>query len=243
MRYSGGSLIVSTLGMIANNLLFFSVWLIIFNLVDNLRGWTLSDVAMMYGLGASAYGLAGSVFGGWRNLAADIESGRFDAFLVRPASPLALSITSHFQPSCLGDALTGPIFWLLFCQVSFAQFFGLSALAWVGALICVSFGLVVFSCAFWVQGMRNIGEIIMYWLIQFMTMPLHGMPTWAKVIFFTVLPAGFITYLPVEMMRDPSFDKLAYMVLGAAVSLLVARTVFYAGLRQYKGVSGIRTGI
>lgn len=243
MRNNRGHLLINTFGMIANNLLFFVTWLVIFNLVDNLRGWQLADVAMMYGLGASVYGIAQSLFGGWRNLAADIDSGRFDTYLARPASPLTLTITSHFQPSALGDALTGPIFWVLFCHLTLAQFVGLSAFAFVGATIAMSFGLIVFSCAFWLQGMRNIGEVVMYWLIQFMTTPLHGMPIWAKVIFFTILPVGFITYLPVEMIRDPSFDKLLYILIGAAGTWLLARTVFYAGLRQYKGASGIRTGV
>lgn len=243
MNAQRGFIAANALGMVANNLLFFITWLILFQLVDNLRGWHLSDVAMMYGIGATAYGLAGSIFGGWRNLADDIFSGRFDTFLARPASPLTLSITSHLQPSSLGDALSGPVFWLVFCHVTLAQFLLLCVMSFVGSLIVVAFGVVVYSSAFWFRDGRHAGEIIMYWLISFMTTPLHGMPVWAKVIFFTIIPAGFVSYLPVEMIRDPSLDKLVYMVLGAVGSLLVARTVFYAGLRQYKGVSGVRTGI
>ena len=59
----------------------------------------------------------------------------------------------------------------------------------------------------------------------------HG---WIRVLIFTVIPAGFISHVPVELMR--SFDPLLLAgLLGATLlSCSLAVIVFRAGLRRYE---------
>ena len=55
-----------------------------------------------------------------------------------------------------------------------------------------------------------------------------------KVLLFTVIPAGFVAYIPVELLRrwDWSLALLLAGVAGGAA--LAARLVFDAGLRRYE---------
>lgn len=55
-----------------------------------------------------------------------------------------------------------------------------------------------------------------------------------KAILFTVLPAGFIAYLPVELLRQFRWPLLGAVVGFAALIVFVSRAVFYAGLRRYE---------
>lgn len=230
-------------GMILNNLLFFVTWVLIFQLTSDIRGWTLSDVAMMYGLGATSFGLACMLWGGFRQLAVDIETGRFDTFLAKPVSPFTLMLTSYSHPSSWGDAATGIVFWLLFCKLSVLQFLFLLFAALNGGIICAAFGVVIYSSAFWLSNVRNQVDVVLFMIISFLTTPLHGMPTIMKIVLFTVIPAGFVSYLPVEVIRHPSVDKVVYMILGMICSVIVARWVFARGLNMYKGASGLSAGL
>jgi ABC-2 type transport system permease protein len=152
-------------------------------------------------------------------------------------------VTSQSTYHGWGDMITGPVFWLLFCHLTIAQFFLLSIMAMMGGLICLAFGIIIFSLSFWMDGARHHAENLLYWMISFMTTPVHGMPVVVKVFLFTVIPAGFISYLPVEMIRHPSPDKLIYMLMGVVAFLSLARFVFYRGLRRYTGVSALRGGV
>ena len=58
---------------------------------------------------------------------------------------------------------------------------------------------------------------------------------------FTVLPAGLISYMPVELIRSFSWFRLALLVSSATLFTALAFYVFYAGLRRYE--SGNRFGL
>jgi ABC-2 type transport system permease protein len=50
---------------------------------------------------------------------------------------------------------------------------------------------------------------------------------------FTVLPAGFVSYLPVHIIRQPSVGVVAMLLAGAAAYLAFAVMVFGRGLGRY----------
>ena len=62
-----------------------------------------------------------------------------------------------------------------------------------------------------------------------------------KFVLFTILPAGFIGFLPVELLRDFTWLGLGAAVGGAVIYSVLAALVFAAGLRRYE--SGNRIGI
>jgi len=235
--------LITTFGMILNNILFFCIWILLFQHVPTLKGWELSDVAMMYGLGATCFGLSGAFLGGYRLMADHIRTGQFDAYLGKPISPMILSLTSFSTAHALGDALTGPLFWLFFCDLTSVQVMVLVACSIAGAAICAAIGVMIYSLAFWLDEARTYADTLLYFSITFLTTPLHGMPYWVKVLLFTVFPIGFVSYLPVEIAREPSMPLVICCFLGAVWAFVMARVVFYMGLKRYSGASGIRSAL
>ena len=63
----------------------------------------------------------------------------------------------------------------------------------------------------------------------------------SAALLFSVMPAGFITYLPVHVIRDGALHALVWLLLGAAASLALGIFVFQRGVRRY--ASGSRFGI
>jgi ABC-2 type transport system permease protein len=237
------AMLSGTFGMLMNNFLFFMIWVIIFHHVGNLRGWTLEDMALMYGMGATSFGLACAIFGGFRLLTDDIDTGRFDTYMARPASPMTMAVTSNSVSHSWGDFLTGPLFWLIFCNLTLVQWGLMVLMVLIAALVCTAVGVIIYSIGFWFNDTRNHADTFLYFALGFITMPLHGLPDWIKLVIFTILPVAYIAYVPVEIIRDPSPVWLGLFLVGAIWSLLLARFVFYRGLRRYKGSSGaLRTG-
>jgi ABC-2 type transport system permease protein len=51
---------------------------------------------------------------------------------------------------------------------------------------------------------------------------------------FTVIPAGVIGYLPVELIREFSWGNFVLLILSSFGFVALALTTFYAGLRKYE---------
>ena len=60
--------ISQSIGMILNDAVYFAVWVIFFNRFPSIRGWQLADTFLVFGVSASAFGLAGMLFGNAFNL-------------------------------------------------------------------------------------------------------------------------------------------------------------------------------
>ena len=55
-----------------------------------------------------------------------------------------------------------------------------------------------------------------------------------KVVLYTLIPAGFVSGLPVEALRDFDFNAAAFTWLGALAVLASGAASFELGLRRYQ---------
>jgi ABC-type uncharacterized transport system permease subunit len=62
-----------------------------------------------------------------------------------------------------------------------------------------------------------------------------------KTVLFTLLPAGLVVYLPVELLRNFSVQTALLAVGGVGLHVLLSTTVFARGLTKYE--SGSRMGV
>ncbi|WAZ27097.1 ABC transporter permease [Streptomyces cinnabarinus] len=85
----------------------FAAILLMFSQVDTLGGWTLPEVALLYGLAATAFGLADLLLGSMDVLGGRIRDGSFDILLVRPAPVLAQVGADQFALRRLGRITQG----------------------------------------------------------------------------------------------------------------------------------------
>lgn len=81
--------------------------LLMFSQVDSLGGWSLPEVAFLYGLSVTAFGLAHLALGSTDALGARMRDGSFDTLLVRPVPLLAQVAADHFSPRRLGRIIQG----------------------------------------------------------------------------------------------------------------------------------------
>ena len=61
------------------------------------------------------------------------------------------------------------------------------------------------------------------------------------LLLFTLLPAGFVGYVPARLAQHPSFVQVLLLAAVAGTYLLIAVAVFDRGLKRYS--SGSRFGV
>nr|WP_227025929.1 ABC transporter permease [Streptomyces fodineus] len=101
------SFAMTTFGNFSATLLDFVAIMLMFSRVDTLGGWSLPEVAFLYGLSGTAFGLADLLIGSMERLGRRVRDGTLDTLLVRPAPVLAQVAADQFALRRLGRVVQG----------------------------------------------------------------------------------------------------------------------------------------
>jgi len=220
--------------MVVNDTMWIVFWGLFFQRFPTVQGYGFQDVVMLWSVVALAVGLTTGLCGNAWRFGAQVAQGELDFYLVLPKPVLLHVMISGMSVSAWGDVLFAVgLFWALVRPDP-----GLLALflllATTSAAIMTAYGVAVNSLAFWLGQADGLAREFMSALLIFSTYPGVLFTGAVKVLLFTVIPAGFVAYIPVELLRrwDWSLALLLAAVAGGAA--LVARLVFDAGLRRYE---------
>lgn len=229
-----GAFLMEASIMVANNLSFFFLWWIFFSQFKEINGWLIQDMAILMAIGLGSYGLLQICFGGIRSLSKLIISGDLDSYMTQPKN-LILSISGSKSLAKGWGHLVSACFLLIF----------FSQLSWtyipliITCLICscsvfASMAIIVHSLPFWLGSIEGVSKKYFEGLFIFALYPTNIYSGILQLVMFTLIPAGVITYLPVEILRDYSWDKLI-IFLGCSLFFVgLAYWTFYTGLKRYE---------
>lgn len=220
--------------MAINNLVFFSIWWIFFGKFEEVGGWTLNEIEAMYGFAAGAYGLTVLFGGGVTEISRKIIDGELDAYLVQPKSVLLQLLMSRSRASGWGDILTALVLLFMSEYLTWTSWPLIGLLLVLAAAVFVSAGVIIQCLTFWIGPMEHLGRQLYEFVLTFSVYPQTIFPVAIKVVLFTLIPAGFIGFLPVEMVRTSNYTWVLYGVLGATIYLFLAVVIFTSGLRRYE---------
>lgn len=236
-----GAFVVQVVFMALNNFTFFVFWWVLMGHASSIRGWRLGDIAVLFGIVAVAFGLAMSLAGGVRHLGRLIEEGDLDTLLTQPRSVLGYAVGMRSQPSGFGDVLSGIMFIAWSGEVSWSTLPIVMGAIVAAALILVACGIVFFSLAFWLGKVETVSRQLWELLITFSLYPEPLFGGALRLALFTVLPAGFVGYIPARMVQAPSLSDVVLLAGGAIAYVGVAVVVFEYGLRRYASASRFNT--
>src|SRR6185436_4274114 len=171
------------------------------------------------------------IFGNCHRYAALVADGSLDFYLLLPRPVLLHVLVSRMSISAWGDALFGLVLYAAFVRPSPLELaaFVLVALA-AGAIIASYFSLAN-ALAFWLGQAEGLAAQLSNALIMFSTYPTTLFSGMVRVALFTVLPAGFVAYVPVRFLREWQAWQLGSLLGAAGVFVLLTIWVFQRGLR------------
>jgi ABC-2 type transport system permease protein len=221
-------------GMMLNNSLWLAYWALFFHRFPVVRGWERQDVLMLWALIAVGFGLAEVLFGAWRHLARLIAEGQLDYFLVLPKSTLWHTLMSRTTATGWGDAAFGLLVFAIWGSPTLPRLllFIPSALACGAILLGAS--IAYNSLAFFVGHAEALALQMENAMIHFSTYPGAIFDGLVRVLLFTVVPAGFVNHMPVNVLRDADTRFLAIAWAAAAAWVIGGQLLFTAGLRRYE---------
>lgn len=229
----GAFLLESTL-MIANNLVFLLMWWIFFRQFKEIDGWTMRDMIALNAIGMGAYGLMQICFGGVKQLSRIILSGDLDPFMTQPKNLLIHLISSRSFSKGWGHLMTTAILLMLGDLTTFSVL-SLVALSMIsGCLVFTSISIIAHSLVFWLGSVESVSRKYCDSLFLFALYPTNIYSGFLQFIMFTLIPAGIIGYIPVELLRNFSWAKLAILLSSSITFFILAFAVFHLGLKRYE---------
>jgi ABC-2 type transport system permease protein len=225
--------------MFGNNLIFFVIWAIYFADFSNLRGWGRSDLALLIGVVAWAFGLTVFVAGGVRDLAHTIVEGGLDSHLGRPRHPLPGLLLIRSLPSGLGDMASAFVFWLWLAHRGVGDLPLLLSVSTAAAIVLCATVTVIQCIVFWFPGSLAVCEDLFNMLLMVAYYPQHPYGFAVRLVLFTLVPTGFISFLPATAVRDGNPLAALATFVAALAYMALAAFVFERGLRRYASGNGV----
>lgn len=227
--------------MMVNNAVWIFFWGVYFTRFPIVKGWEFQDVMMLWAVGTLGFGLSAALFGNSLRIANLVANGTLDVYLAQPKPVLLHVLVSRMSVSAIGDALFGVVLYAVFGDHSFmgAVRFVLAAL--IAMLLFLFFHVATQSLAFYIGNAEGIGYQLFNVFLTFSTYPTDIFKGWGRLILFTILPAGFISYMPIGLLRSPDPVYLGFTALAVLILTGGGAWFFYRGLRRYS--SGNQIGL
>ncbi|GAA3820933.1 ABC transporter permease [Streptomyces chiangmaiensis] len=239
------SFVMTTLGNFAATALDFLAIMLMFSRIDTLGGYSLPEVAFLYGLSAIAFGFADLALGSMDRLGRRVRDGTLDMLLVRPAPVLAQVAADRFGLRRLGRIVQGAL--VLGYAVAALDLSWTPLKALMVALALLS-GAAIF-CAVFVAGAafqfvaQDASEVQNSFTYGGQTLLQYPPTVFAKELVrgvTFVLPLAFVNWLPALYVlgRPYPIDLPAGLAfappLVAAACCALAMRAWRAGLRSYR---------
>jgi len=218
--------------MILNNACFIVQWIILYSIKDNVGGYTFKEVMLLWGIAAGTYGVSHFFFEKAYTLADTITEGKLDVFLVQPKNVLLSAITSDVKTSALGDILYG-FFMCFIATLTGIQFFLFFFFCITGGIILTSFAVILGSLSFWIQKADMIADTGNGLMTNFATYPDGIFKGVVKVLLFTIVPVGFINYIPIKILVSFQLDVFLLIIVIMFFVVFLAFFIFNICLKRY----------
>ena len=244
LQYRTDTFIVIVMALAFQATGFAFAWVVL-SRFESLAGWTLGQVAFLYGLRLIVHAVAGVLTGPVFGLQDQVRSGEFDRYLVRPLSPLVSFLTQSAQISILGDLLGGLAIFLWANQLVGIAWTPLAILYLAfaiagGALAESAVRILIGALSFKFLASQSLQYLADSVFSNFANYPLTIFGGVLRAMFTVVVPLAFVAYVPATVFLDRTADLqvspwLAYAApLVGVIWIMAATRVFGRELRHYQ---------
>lgn len=103
----------------------------------------------------------------------------------------------------------------------------------LGGIIVTSISVILSSLSFWFQKSDLIADTGNSLMTNFSTYPDGIFKGLVKILLYTLVPVGFVIYLPLKVMLKFKLSLLLLLLLITILFITFAFIVFFKGLKRY----------
>jgi ABC-2 type transport system permease protein len=238
------SFVMQTLAhLLATGIEFLAIWAL-FHRFGGLRGWSLAEVALFYGLADISFALSDAMGRGFDQLGGLVKSGDFDRLLLRPRRAVLQLMGQELTLKRLGRLSQGLAI-LIWASHAAAVDWNLGRIVLLIAAVvggaCCFLGILILQATsvFWTTETVDLWNAFTYGGNYTAQYPMTIYRPWFRRFFTFVIPLARVTYLPAVTLLgrgDPlGFPAAARWLapLAGVAFLTMSLAVWQLGVRRY----------
>lgn len=228
------SFLIQVFGMMLNNAAFAAFWAVLIARTGSVGGYGFTDVMVIWALTSTSFGIAHVLWGNVRSLGSIIQRGELDVYLLQPKDPFVNVLASRTIVSAWGDLAYGYLVLAFLPGTGPERLALFTFLALGGAVIFAAVFSAAESLTFFLGNAGPLSQAVTEFLISFSLYPETIFDSGMRWIFYTILPSGFIAFVPLAVYRSLDWPLVPVLLGVAAVYAGGAYGLFRAGLRRYE---------
>lgn len=244
LQYRANFVVMVLMGLVYQGSGFVFVWVVL-SQFPSLAGWSLGEVAFLYGLRLFLHAWSVLIFGRFFFLSWIIRSGEFDRYLARPLSPFLQILVERVRVNALGDLFAGIAIFIAANRMvrvdwSILPLIYLALVVAGGGLLETALKLTVASLSFRFLGAGSGVFFVDSVINTFSGYPLRIFGGTLEMILTFVFPLAFVAYVPASVLLGRTGELsvspvLAYLApLVGAVLFTLAFWFWRLQLRAYQ---------
>lgn len=219
---------------------FVFIWAL-FQRIPQVKGWSMWEIAFLYGLSVIPSGLVEVFYDGQWELRRLINQGEFDRLLLRPLSPALQVITQMSNIHGFGPVILGLIVLIkatfeLKLSWSVGHVLFLVATLLSSMLIIGALNYITNCLAFWDQAANASLPVMVQNVLEFAKYPLTLYGRVVQALVTWVLPVTFVSYFPGLVLLNKTPSPLSYAApLAGLVMTFITGLIWKRSLAAYQG--------
>jgi ABC-2 type transport system permease protein len=240
MQYRADFLI-SSVGMFFSSLATLAVFVVLFNSIPNLAGWSLMEMVFIYAFYMIAVSPMQILFDAIWWIRYKVQSGEFIKYYFRPMNIMFYYMSERFDIKGLTQLVAGIVL-LAYSSVRLALVWSPGKLlallvALVSAsLVLIAIAVMAGASAFWL--VNSYPVLALAWKVrEFAPYPMTIFDGIFRFAFTFILPIGFIAFYPAQFfLRPDEISPVVYLTPVAGVVLFALMyKVWELGVNSYTG--------
>lgn len=213
--------------MVIKSAVNFCMLLLIFQLVDDVAGWSFEQMLFLYGMSTVSYALWHCFFIDIITIPVYIQTGEFDRFLLKPLDPLFQIMMEGFDEDGWGELIFG--IGILVTAIIKLKCYSwtlvfLPAFCLCGCLIFAAISILCSSVAFFTVGNIDLTDNVIDFQ-EFAKYPMDIFQKGIRIVFTVIIPVAFTAYIPSKLYINAQLEVSNYW---AFITIPVAILFFYA---------------
>ncbi len=240
MQYPASFVMLSLGAFLVTGAEFIGIWALLHRF-GSVKGWTLPEIALLYGMVQIAFSISDATSRGFDAFAAMLKAGDFDRLLLRPRSTGLQLAGQELTLRRVGRFTQGLVVLVWAASALGIAWSPARAALLIAAILggaCLFFGLIVLQAtlAFWTTESLEIVNTVTYGGVETAQYPLAIYRPWFRRFFTAVIPLACVNYFPaLAILGRPAPLILPWVSPLVGVGFLtMALQVWQVGVRRYR---------
>jgi ABC-2 type transport system permease protein len=217
----------------------------IFGKFSHIKGWTLWEVGLLYGMTSVSFASAEILGRGFHTFDRMIRLGNFDRILLRPAGIFIQILSAEVELRKLGRFLQGFVI-LIIAWYKLELAFNPTKIIFLitaiisGMVFYIALFIIGAAICFWSIQSTELPNMLTYGGVEATSYPISVYRKWFRNTLIFIVPLAFVNYFPaLHLLGKPDPLGLPYLMrflfpLVSAIAMIPAIKFWDYGIRHYK---------